>query len=516
MDRSNGYLTAFDEDYLIPFFCDEVIPGDTLKLRHNIFIRTSPLVAPVMDNLYLDTFYFFVPIRLLWEHLEQFFGFQVNPGDSTDYLIPTVDVTAATNSLCDYFGIPVDTPNALRVNALILRAYYLIYNEWFRDENLIDSVPVTLGDTGVYDGTYYDVAFDGNTLPLKRGKRFDYFTSSLESAQAGTPVDIDFGVVPVTGNGMGIGLTSGTSFASLSTTSNGIVMAATNYGGDVGSPFEGTVTNNDVIYGLTSDPTKSGMVVDFANANYSINNFRMAMQMQAYLELQNRSGNRFTEYLQANYGVDVPDYRLQRPEYLGGSTTRFHVNPVQQTSSTDNTSPQGNLSANGVLVSSDHGFTKSFYEPGYVIGLCNVRADLRYQQGLHKMWSRLTKFDFYNPIFANLGEQAVLSKEIYADGSEADEEVFGFQERWAEYRFKPSIITGKMRSGVEGSLDVWHLAQYFNERPQLTKDFIEENVDLQRSVAVPREPHFLMDCWFDYTCTRPMPLYSIPADLGRF
>lgn len=248
----------------------------------------------------------------------------------------------------------------------------------------------------------------------------------------------------------------------------------------------------------------------------TINEFRMAMQMQAYLERENRSGNRYTEYFQSAYGVDVPDYRLQRPEYLGGSTTRFHINPVQQTSSTDNTSPQGNLTANGTLISSEHGFTKSFYEHGYVIGLCNVRSDLRYQQGLNKIWSRRTRYDFYDPIFANLGEQAVLSKEIYADGSSDDELVFGYQERWAEYRFKPSLITGKMRSGVDGSLDVWHLAQYFNERPQLTKDFIEEQVDMERVVAVPNEPHFIMDTWFDYTCIRPMPLYSIPADLGRF
>lgn len=521
MDRSNSYLTAFDEDYLIPFFADEVIPGDTLKLKTDSFIRTTPLVAPIMDNLYFDTFYFFVPLRLVWEHLEQFFGFKKNPDDSIDYLIPTVNVTATVNSLCDYFGIPVNTANPLEVNALLLRCYYLIYNEWFRDENLIDSVDISLGDSGVYNGSYYDVEFDGSTLCLKRGKRFDYFTSSLVSAQSGTPVDLPFisGALPVVGNGISIGLTDNVrNYALFSNSGSGNVYSNQGaFGSSVGSGSSGSDSGGSVSLGLTTDSTKSGMIVSFDNANPpTINQFRMAMQMQAYLELENRSGNRYVEYLKAHYGTDCPDYRLQRPEYLGGSTTRFHINPVQQTSSTDGSTPQGNLTSNGVLVNSEHGFTKSFTEHGYVIGLCNVRSDLRYQQGLNKMWSRRTRYDFYDPIFANLGEQAVLSKEIYADGSEDDELVFGFQERWAEYRFKPSLITGKMRSGVDGSLDSWHLAQYFETRPLLTKDFIEEQVDMERVVAVTNEPHFIMDVWFDYTCIRPMPLYSIPADLGRF
>lgn len=499
MDRSFGYMTAFDENYLIPFFCDEVVPSDTMKLKHNIFIRTTPLVAPLMDNLYLDTFYFYVPTRLLWEHLEQFFGFQQNPNDSIDYLVPTVELTAKVNSLADYFGIPVDTTNPIEVNALILRAYYMIWNEWFRDENLQNSVEWLNGDTGVYEG------FDGETLPLKRGKRFDYFTSSLPNSQKGEPINVGF-------NNMSV-------MAPVSPYS--AVRLPMTYEGNLSVAGSGTLilNANQNIYGgnLNSvphtEPFDTGMYV---NSQFTVNQLRMAFQMQAYLELNQRSGTRFTEFIQAHFGCTVPDYRLQRPEYLGGSSTRFHINPVQQTSSTDNVTPQGNLTANGVLVSSEHGFTKSFYEPGYLIGLCSVRADLRYQQGLNKMWSRRTRFDFYDPIFANLGEQAVLSKEIYCDGTDDDELVFGYQERWAEYRFKPSMITGKMRSGVDGSLDVWHLAQYFDERPQLSSDFIEENVDVQRIVAVPSEPHFIMDCWFDYTCTRPMPLYSIPFNLGRF
>lgn len=520
MDRSSSYLTTFDEDYLIPFFVDEVIPGDTLKLRNNSFIRTSPLVSPIMDNLYFDTFYFFVPLRLLWEHLEQFFGFRKNPNDSIDYLIPTVNIKASVSSLADYMGIPVNTPNNLEVNALIFRAYYLIYNEWFRDENLINSVDISMGDSGVYNGSYYDVVFSGNSKPLKRGKRFDYFTSSLVSAQQGQPIDIGLiqGLAPVVigSNFQGTpiqGLEGSRLLIDNRVTGTGSDSLTYAYINDSNSSVNWTPTSSSVtnkpLYYLNADLGSSGNTV-------TINEFRMAMQMQAYLERENRSGNRYTEYLQYAYGVDVPDYRLQRPEYLGGSTTRFHINPVQQTSSTDNVSPQGNLTANGTLISSEHGFTKSFYEHGYVIGLCNVRSDLRYQQGLNKIWSRRTRYDFYDPIFANLGEQAVLSKEIFADGSSDDELVFGYQERWAEYRFKPSLITGKMRSGVDGSLDVWHLAQYFNERPQLTKDFIEEQVDMERVVAVPTEPHFIMDTWFDYTCIRPMPLYSIPADLGRF
>lgn len=449
MDRSFGYMTAFDENYLIPFFCDEVVPSDTMKLKHNIFIRTTPLVAPLMDNLYLDTFYFYVPTRLLWEHLEQFFGFQKNPGDSIDYLIPTVELTAKVNSLADYFGIPVDTTNPIEVNALILRAYYMIWNEWFRDENLQDSVDWLNGDTGVYEG------FTGDTLPLKRGKRFDYFTSCLPNSQKGDEVQLFYGSVPVIGNGFTLGLTDGSTnfgFQHVGAANINALFTPSSYGDPVGSSYSTDyVVGSNKTIGVTSDPSKSGLVTSNTGSGIGINQLRMAFQMQAYLELNQRSGTRFTEFIQAHFGCTVPDYRLQRPEYLGGSSTRFHINPVQQTSSTDNVTPQGNLTANGVLLSSEHGFTKSFYEPGYLIGLCSVRADLRYQQGLNKMWSRKTRFDFYDPIFANLGEQAVLSKELYCDGTEDDELVFGYQERWAEYRFKPSMITGKMRSGVDGS-----------------------------------------------------------------
>ena len=515
-DRSHTYKTAFDSNYLIPFFVDEVLPGDTFNLQANLFGRLSTPVVPVLDNLYLDTFYFFVPSRLVWDNWQRFNGEQDNPGDSTDYLVPTVACDGTSGSIYDYMGIPYLEGNGasdgvtIEVNSLPFRAYNLIWNEWFRDENLQDSVDVPKGDGPDDVATY--------TL-LKRGKRHDYFTSSLPWPQKGPGVEIPLGTTApiITGNDF---------------LYNGTYQNSTYKGqfafydrGDSGAfrfgiesvPFDSTSN----ISSPPSNPVNTGLYPLYADLSgataATINSLRQAFQLQRLLERDSRSGTRYTEVLRAHFGVVSPDARLQRPEYLGGHSQRVSINPVQQTSATDSTSPQGNLAAFGVVSSRERGFKKSFVEHGYIIGLVNLRADINYQQGLNRMWSRRTRFDFYWPVLAHLGEQAVLNKEIFATGTvEQDDDVFGYQERYAEYRYKPNMITGKLRSTDPQSLDVWHLAQKFDSLPQLNREFIEENVPVKRSLAVQTEPELILDCFFKLSCVRPMPVYSLPGLVDHF
>ena len=534
-NRSHTYKTALDENYLIPFYCDEVLPGDTFNLKYNLFGRLATPAVPVLDNMYLDTFFFFVPSRLVWDNWQRFNGEQKNPGDSTDYLIPTVSCDGTSGSIYDYFGIPYLEGNGasagttIDVNALPFRAYNLIYNEWFRDENLINSVSVPTGD-GPDSASNYRL--------LKRGKRHDYFTSALPWPQKGPGVEIPLGTTA------GVTMTDAhppVVYGSLYSTSSGAFMNATYRGKHVGvavgdsqsdvfreqsnvTPYVSTSSTgiSTLPYAssyapLYTDLSKAGLSVDLSQATAAtINSLRQAFQLQRLYERDARGGSRYTEILRSHFGVVSPDARLQRPEYLGGGSTRIQVNPVAQTSATDQVTPQGNLAAFGLVADRRNGFKKSFVEHGFIIGLCNLRADLNYQQGLNRMWSRQTRFDFYWPVLAHLGEQAILSKEIFADGSAADDDVFGYQERYAEYRYKPNMITGKLRSTDPNSLDVWHLAQKFTNRPVLNKEFIEENVPLSRSIAIQNEPHLLLDVFFELSCVRPMPVYGVPGLVDHF
>lgn len=527
-DRSHVYKTTFNSGKLIPVFVDEVLPGDTTRMSVNYFARLATPIKPIMDNIYLDWFFFFVPNRLVWEHWQNFCFEQEDPDDSTDYVIPTVASTgnsgnAYIGSLWDYFGLPVNTSGNLSgISALPFRGVYLIWNEWFRDENLQKSVKIQKGDTNeVLDSgrssqqpswvfTSGSSVVPGLACP-PRGKRHDYFTSALPWTQKGAGVQ-----VPLTGNAF-VYDSQGVSIPNMPPAVKSIGVA----GRLMTRETDGNWPHEVYEYDRSNESLVSLNKFSYADlesiSGATINSLRTAFQMQKFYERLARGGSRYTEVLRSFFGVVSPDARLQRPEFLGSFTKMINVNPIAQTSATDNTSPQGNLSAYGVTAAKFHGFTKSFVEHGYIFGFVCARSDLTYQQGINKMWLRSTVYDFYWPTFAHLGEQAIELREIYAQGSEADTTVFGYQERYAEYRYKPSQITGKFRSSVaNGSLDMWHLSQFFENAPTLNEEFIIENPPIKRIIAVQDEPEFLLDIGFRYITVRPMPMFGTPGLVDHF
>lgn len=533
-NRPQSIKTSFNVGDIIPFYLDEVLPGDTHTIKTSKVVRLQTLLTPFMDNIYLDTYYFFVPMRLTWEHTKEFFGENTKSAwiPQTEYQIP--QVTAPTNgwevgTIADYMGIPTGVPN-ISVSALPFRAYALIVNDWFRDQNLTDPLNIPFDDATTVgsNGTNYIEDIIKGGKPFKACKYFDYFTGALPSPQKGPAVSIGLANNAVVGNGYGLGLYDGTDLRSLyamgSNNQNlrnaGVLGSSVGSSNSQGNGSNGKIIGVPTLNQLGEHPEYSGLVATGSMA--TINELRQAFQIQKFYEKCARGGTRYIELLKSMFGVTSPDARLQRPEYLGGNRVPIEVHSVVQNSQTS-TTPQGTVTAMSVTVDNHDDFTHSFTEHGYIIGLCVARYDHTYQQGIERMWSRKSKFDFYWPLFANLGEQAIKNKEIFAQGSKVvnsstntafDEEVFGYQEAWAEYRYKPNRVSGEMRSQYAQSLDSWHLADDYESLPKLSDAWIrEDSSNINRVIAVTDTlaNQLFGDIYVDNKTIRCMPVYSIPG-----
>lgn len=523
--RDYSLLTTMNEGDLVPIYCDEVLPADTAKIDLNALMRMSTPLYPVMDNCYCDFYFFFIPSRLLWEHFENLMG----QNDSTFWADPveytTPKTTAPENgwnvgTLADYFGIPTGVAN-LQVNSLPFRAYAKVWNEWFRDENL--QQPVTMSKTdattaGSNTGTNLTDAEAGG-LPLKVCKYKDYFTSCLPSPQKGEAVKL-----PITGSAP-IGLyNNATGDVTINSTKMkeifneaGLSPINGTYRASYWDPGAGPFRDKGLAVGETSGQNFGGVQIgaDLTSVTAAtINELRQAIAVQHILERDARTGTRYKEYLQGAWGVTSPDARLDRSEYIGGYRLPININQVIQTSATNTTSPQGNTAAFSMTTMSRNMATYSATEHGFILGLAAVRVDHSYQQGLSRMWTRSTRFSYYDPMLANLGEQAVLNQEIYAQGTAVDEEVFGYQEAWADYRYRTNMITGEMRSTYKETLDAWHYADKYTKLPTLSSDWIKEGTEnIDRTIAVQSDSsrQFICNFYFDQTWTRAMPIYSLPG-----
>lgn len=517
-DRSHSLKTSFNVGDVVPFYVDEVLPGDTFDVRTSKVVRMPALVTPIMDNIYLDTYYFYVPNRIVWDHWRQLMGENTESAwlPETQYQVPQITAPSGgwnIGTLADYFGIPTGVAG-LSVNALPFRAYALIMNEWFRDENLTDPLVIPKDDTtvvGVNTGNYITDTAKGG-LPFKAAKYHDYFTSCLPSPQKGPDVTIPVaqtGPYPVTTLSSSVPDAGSVVARWRSADDSSGVEVSFGSSGPAGSlSYSSALSSNSFL------PTNLWATPGNEAVATTINQLRMAFQIQKLYEKDARGGTRYIEILKAHFGVTSPDARLQRPEYLGGNRIPINVSQIVQNSETTNTSPQGTPVGLSLTSDSHSDFRKSFVEHGFVIGLMVARYHHTYQQGLERFWSRRDRLDYYFPVFANIGEQAVKNKEIMAQGTDVDDEVFGYQEAWADYRYKPSHVTGEMRSSSPQTLDSWHLADDYETLPALSDSWIRENKEtVDRVIAVTSQiTHQLFaDIFVECRSTRPMPVYSIPG-----
>lgn len=525
MDRSRGLKTTFNESYIVPMFLDEVLPGDTYTLKHTIFMRLLTLISPVMDNLWLHTYYFFCPMRILWEHARAFWGEhpEYELTAQTEYSIPQIAWNSGTentgmHSVKDYFGLPVNllpgnNNEDQEVNALPFRMYNKIYNRFFRDQNLQDIAVDYVGDTTYTTGSY----------PLRKACKFhDYFTSCLPYPQKGDPISIPLGdYAPVVGNGVCISFNDSHQNLQMykATNPSVVLQMSTGQGGGTtgGAVSPETPGTGDHLIGLTTDASLSGMVADLSEAvGAYVNDLRLSVALQRMLEKDARFGTRYKEYVKGHFRVDFNDAQYE-PEYLGGDKQRVSINPVTKTAEDTGETQVGDLRATGTLATHGFIFSKSFTEHGYLMGVMVLRGEPQYHQGIHKMWSRQLPEDFYDPSLANIGEQPVLVQEIYNQNNQTlDKAVFGYQEPWAEYRFAQNQLTGYMRPSAPLALDTWTLAEDFNSEPELNSAFIQDNTPVSRVLTITDQAHCKADIKFDVLCARPMPLYSVPGLMDHF
>lgn len=539
--RKQDVKFTMDAGKLIPFYVDEVLPGDTFSVDTAGICRMSTPIYPVMDNCYLDIYYFYIPMRIVWKHAKEFFGENdTKPWtQKTEYKIPKIWVDTGTTtentmvpyegSILDYMGIPIkiskgNVKGETKINSLPIRAYVLIWNEWFRDQNIDNPALTSNGDEieAYLDQDPEKPENKETTLaqavrggrPIWVNKFHDYFTSVLPSPQKGEPT-----LIPMSGNAMVFGYENKeitvehTGTAWMNGGGNAAPYITSDYVNGTKRPVEVSGAKHNGGTGEEAPIEAFYLGADLSSVTgATINNLRQAFAVQQFMEADARGGTRYREIINNHFGVYIDDKTVQIPEYLGGQRYMVNVSQVVQTSATDNTSPQGNAAAISVTPFKENSFTKSFQEHGYVIGVCCIRNDNTYQQGIERMWSRSEKYDFYWPEFAHLGEQAVLNKEIFAQGTKDDEKAFGYQEAYAEYRYKPNRVAGKFRSNAKQPLDAWHYADYYTKLPTLSQDWLaSDKTNINRTLAVQNQPQFIVDMLITNESVRPMPIYGTPG-----